>query len=325
MNRTQYKRALRDARARHDARFAIDHPKPTASTIENTSTAMERATGYLWVIWLVLAVAGAIISAPHTMATLRAVLPDASEAGLAIYSIAGFVGIEAGLIGLALVSALKTRSAKKRKTRSLKGLMNALYIRFGSEPPYDLSHLPDRAPSTGGWLVAGLFCAALVFNQVDVLRDVLGEHRDAMLLISRAVTGVLGPGLLLISGHRFAQEVVKSAARAQRDRLAKAEAAWQRALQASWNEHGEQWLDGALGVRDVPERSGTKTERVEHVPPRVERTVQAFRDVPGLSLSDLADTLNVSRTTAHRYAKQAADYGLLEQDENGRYFANGRG
>jgi DNA-binding IclR family transcriptional regulator len=44
-------------------------------------------------------------------------------------------------------------------------------------------------------------------------------------------------------------------------------------------------------------------------------------------MQELGDMLNVSRTTAHRYAKQAADHGLLEQDENGKYFAsnNGRG
>jgi hypothetical protein len=136
-SKADYKRELKDSRRAHDARFEVDHPKPTAATIEKQPTPLDRAVAHVWVLWLALAVAGAVISAPHTIATLRAILPGHHEAVRVAVSLSGFVGVECGLLGLSLVQALNR---------------------------------DERRPWVLWGLLSGLFVAALVFNEADALR-----------------------------------------------------------------------------------------------------------------------------------------------------------
>ena len=311
VKRSEHKKILKDARAFHDARFEIDHPRPTAETVEHTPTALDRVTGSLWVVWLVLAIAGAAISAPHTLATLRAVLPGATGAGLLVFSIFGFLGVELGLIALAFVSASEEAGGERRMW-SVKGLANAVDLRMGRPPRHDLSHLPARR-SGGGWLVASLFAAALIFNQADALRDVMPGWRDELVLLSRVVVGALGPVLLLVSGHRFASEVVRASQRADRARLDRAEGRWQREREESWERTGETWIEQAERSDDAPPRATSKPE-----PSRVSdgafRFVEHWHVEPNASDRERARHFGVTHTTIGRWRREAEGAGLL----NGR-------
>jgi len=258
----QYKGVLKQARALHDARYEIDHPKPRAAQ-QSQETGLEKAVGYLWIIWLILALAGAVISLPHTLGTVLSTLGiealSIQDAGGLAYAVAVFIGVELALISVALVSEL-SRSEKGLadhggKQASLAGLINAIVQRIGFRPPFDLSHLPDRRPSTGLGLVALLFLASLTFNLVDALfadlpaqttgvMAVLMSYQEEVLLLSRAMAGILGPALLLIAGHRFAQEVVRASTRRQRADAAQLKVLeeWEAQRDLSWQETGEEWI-----------------------------------------------------------------------------------
>jgi hypothetical protein len=257
----QYRGLLKQARALHDARYEVDHPKPRAAQ-QSQETGLEKAVGYLWIIWLILALAGAVISLPHTLGTVLSTLGiealSIQDAGGLTYAVAVFVGVELALISVALVSEL-SRSEKglehSGKQASLAGLTNAIVQRIGLRPPFDLSHLPDRRPSTGVGLVALLFLASLTFNLVDALfadlpaqttgiMAVLMSYQEEVLLLSRAMAGILGPALLLIAGHRFAQEVVRASTRRQRADTAQQKALeeWEAQRDLSWQETADAWI-----------------------------------------------------------------------------------
>jgi hypothetical protein len=228
---------LREQRRAHDRRYAVDHPKPTAATVAHRATPLERAAGMLWVVWLILAVAGSVISAPHTVGTLLGVV-DLPTPWRELYALAGFVGVEAAIFGLGIAAALHAHAHHRQpgKAHTVAGALNALAMRLGVRAPFAQRHVPARRAGSGGALVVGLFLAALVFNQVDALRDVFPDLYPHMLRASRAVVGLLGPGLIWIAGHRFAHEAVQAGARGQQDRLSRALAHWHRQRDASWLE-----------------------------------------------------------------------------------------
>lgn len=253
----RYESVLELARARHDARFEIDNPPPAlAQDHRDERTALEQATGYLWIVWLALALCGAVIAVPHTLA---AVLPTVEATGpmAVVYAAFVFAGVELALLSVALVTKLNHQDQGAQKVRTAKGAVNWLYIRAGNEPPHDLSHLPDRKPGSGALLVALLFAASLIFNQADALADLpqLAGHRETLTLISRLVVGALGPGLLLIAGHRFAASVIEAAASrtAAQSQHAAALAAWETAKAESWRRAGDALVNATLieqGYRD---------------------------------------------------------------------------
>lgn len=247
----QHERALEQARAKHDARYAVDHPKPQPETFSGDLTPLERAVQYLWAVWLVLGVAGALISLPHTLQTVIQTVELAPVLRVG-YSLAVFVGVELALIGVALASELKRRDEEREQPKvwSVAGAVNGLAVRIGFKPPISTAHLPIRQEATGIGLIVGLFGAALTFNMADTLSDVslLAPYAEQIHLAARLMAGALGPGLLLIAGHRFAHEVVKaasgrkSAERTYQDALD----AWRDGLQDSWQDGSEQWITGAL-------------------------------------------------------------------------------
>ncbi len=250
----QYDRALQAARRKHDAQYEVDNPRPSQEAYSDELTLLERAAGHLWVIWTVLALAGALISLPHTLRTVLSTVDLPGWQAWA-YSIAVFIGVELALIGVALASELKRSEEQEEqppRAASLAGGINWLAMRVGVAAPFDTSHLPERRPAGGGLLVSLLFAASLTFNLADTLADVtlLQPYAAEIHLASRIMAGVLGPGLLLIAGHRFAVEVVKAAA-GRKDREAQYRAAlqaWQDGLQASWQAHGEAWVNRALAA-----------------------------------------------------------------------------
>lgn len=263
----QYRGTLKHARNLHDSRFEIDHPKPKASQ-QAQETRLEQSVGYLWIAWFVLALAGAVISLPHTLGTVLSTLGidglSVENVGSLIYAGAVFVGVELALISVALVVELshseKGHQSAMGKQASLAGLINRLAQRIGMRPPFDLSHLPDRTPGSGLGLVALLFLAALTFNLADALfadlptqasgvMATLAAYHDEVILLSRMMAGILGPGLLLIAGHRFAQEVVRAAGKRQRREHVhgQASAQWESERDASWLETGDAWIKHITG------------------------------------------------------------------------------
>jgi len=258
----QYRGLLRQARALHDTRYEIDHPKPRAAQQQSEETGLEKAVGKLWIAWFILALAGAVISLPHTLGTVLSTLGiqalSLQDIGGLVYAGAVFVGVELALISVALVSELKRAETGHElgKQASLAGLINGLVQRIGLRAPFDLSHLPDKHASGGLGLVGLLFVAALTFNLVDALFSeipaqstgvmaLLLSYQDEVLLASRAMAGILGPALLLIAGHRFAQEVVRAGTRRQRADLAQQRALeeWEAQRDQSWQETGEEWIE----------------------------------------------------------------------------------
>lgn len=286
---TQYRGLLKQARALHDARYEVDRPKPRAAQQQSEETGLEKAVGYLWIAWFVLAFAGAIISLPHTLGTVLSTLGigalSIQDAGSLIYAGAVFVGVELALISVALVSEL-SRSEKDLervgKQASLAGLVNGLIQRIGLRPPFDLSHLPDKQPSTGLGLVALLFAASLTFNLVDALfaelppqaagvMATLASYQDEVLLASRAMAGILGPALLLIAGHRFAQEVVRAGTKRQRADLAQQKALeeWEAQRDQSWQDSGEEWINQLMDTSasdKLQETLGAQSQEAEPDP-----------------------------------------------------------
>src|SRR5690606_26015853 len=121
------------------------------------------------------------------------------------------------------------------RQRSLAGVLNGLAMGVGFKPLIDTSHLPERRPSSGAPLVILLFAASLSFNLADTLTDVslLAPYEAEIHLTARLMAGGLGPGLLLIAGHRFAHEVVRAASgrRSREYAYQQAMAAWQAGLQ----------------------------------------------------------------------------------------------
>lgn len=236
MTTAQYRRNVQNARKRHDVDFEANNPRPAPPS--------DQAAGG-WRLtprtaaWGVLALAGAMISLPHT---LNSVMPtvDLSGALATLYSLAVFVGVELALLTVALVTEqkrLESGAVERRQIASLAGLINSLAQRIGFRPFFRLDHLPERQPG-GGVLVVLLFGAALVFNLSDALIGVslLAEYAQTMQLINRLVVGALGPVLLIIAGHRFAAEAAHAMTRGQRleREYSAALAQWEQARDASW-------------------------------------------------------------------------------------------
>lgn len=269
---SQHERALQTARRKHDAQYEIDNPRPSRDAYSDELTLLERAAGHLWIIWTVLALAGGFISLPHTLRTVLSTVDLPGWQAWA-YSIAVFIGVELALIGVALASELKRSEELDElpvKQWSAAGALNGLFARLGFRPVFDTSHLPERRPASGGGLVVLLFAAALTFNLADTLSDVslLAPYTAEIHLAARIMAGVLGPGLLLIAGHRFAVEVVRAAS-GRKGREAQYRAAlqaWQDGLQASWQAHGEEWVNRALAAAWRARNPGVPDELNPYLP-----------------------------------------------------------
>lgn len=249
---SQHQRALQAARSKHDAKYEVDHPKPSAESFSGELTPLEKLVQHLWVVWTVLALAGAFISLPHTLGTVLSTV-DLKPALALAYSLAVFAGVELALIGVALASELKKSEEGRQvvaKQPSLAGGLNRLAAGIGLKPLINTDHLPERRSDTGGLLVGLLFLASLSFNLADTLKNVglLAGSAAEIQLAARIMAGALGPGLLLIAGHRFAHEVVRAASgrRTREHAYQQALRAWQDGLQKSWQQTGEQWQLVAL-------------------------------------------------------------------------------
>ena len=253
LTEAQHRKALERARALHDDRFVIDHPQPDLEALFQEETGIEKSVSYLWIIWLIIGLAGAAMSLPHTVSTVVSTVNISGALALG-YGIAAFIGVELGLIGIALVSALKELEHgeiyAKKKQSSLAGLINAIALRIGFKAPFKLDYLPDSKPATGAYLVSLLFLAALIFNLADALKDVpmLQAYSGEIFFLSKLTAGLLAPGLLLISGHRFAHEIVRSGTKRQRlvaqhKRLLEL---WEEDRQDSWQASGDHYIQQAL-------------------------------------------------------------------------------
>jgi hypothetical protein len=195
-----------------------------------------------------------------------------------IVAVAGFVGVEAGVLGLAFVAALQNaKDTNEHKQASVLGAINALVTRVGCKPPFDLSHLPDRQNNGAGVIVGALVCAALVFNLSDALGKVpaLAAHVATYEQIAGVVAGLLGPILLYLAGHRAAHEVITASARRQ-----SAEAEYTANLEA-WRVAWSNPLDTAEGKEYLAallaEKARRKLEKAgEPIPPELENAVTPF-------------------------------------------------
>jgi hypothetical protein len=277
------KRELNRARRAHDARYAVDHPKPTSSTIGQQPTVLDYAMAYVWLLWLALALAGAVISAPHTIATLRATLPEHAEAVKVAVSLAGFAGVECGLLGLSLVQAL---------------------------------HRDERRPWALWLLLACLFVAALVFNEADALQN----SGDGLLVA--AIAGALGPVLLALAGHRLAVEVTQAARRSDDLRLSRAIVQWRAGLDRSWSTHADEWLgrmaDDGPKVRATVD-DGRTMDAGGGLTDDIARTLRTFADEPGATFGRRAEILDTSTSTVKRWTQAAVDGGLVAKHGRGEY------
>lgn len=253
LTEAQHRKALERARSLHDDRFIIDNPKPQLEELNQEEAGIEKSVSYLWVIWLIIGLAGAVMSLPHTVGTVTSTVNISGVLALG-YGIAAFIGVELGLIGIALVSALKGiehgEIETHKKQASLAGFINMLAMRIGFKPPFKLDHLPEAKQASGNYLVLLLFLAALIFNLADALKDVpmLQPYADQIFFLSKLTAGLLAPGLLLISGHRFAHEIVRSGTKRQRLEAKHKQSLelWEVKMQDSWSDIGELYINQAL-------------------------------------------------------------------------------
>jgi hypothetical protein len=304
---------LRDARARHDARFAIDHPKPAGMAQSRLATVI------LCALWVVLALAGTGMSYPHSYAALSAAGVDV--AAYPWFPAVAFIGIELGAVLIAYAASLKAhqRRDEARKVWSLRGALREIVVRVGGNPDgarwLDVEHLPDARPATGGALALASLAAMLIFN----LRDTIGA--EWLVHLAEIAAGVAGPVLVYFAGHRFAEEIATATSRS-------ALARWEAARQSSWSETGQGWIDEAMGGPSAsPAQNGRRSgpERTaDPLPDRVHQVVRSFADRPGLTFDQRAEALDVSPTTVKRWTKEAVEFGLLHQDRPGSpYYVNG--
>jgi len=263
---------LRSDRKEHDALFAIDNPRPTRrrgkKRVEPESMP-ERIAAHIWVIWLALAVLGALISAPHTIGEVMPTIEDkiASPTLQAFYAFAVFLAVEGTLLALAFVSAIAAaRISQTRKQASLAGSLNALLNRLGfswaTRRKFNLDGVPEKKPATGGALAFFLLVMAVAFNLFDALGTVeeLAPYVPIMILVSRVLVGLLGPIAIWVSGHNFAEAVVfeRGESSANDDTYRRELAAWKKARDRAWgarNEHPK-YISGIVGSATVPIANG---------------------------------------------------------------------
>lgn len=187
----------------------------------------------------------------------------------------------------------------------------------------------------------------------EFVRVLPGQPVEALAqLVIAFIVGAVPPVAAKAAGEAAARDLFRSHESVDRAEAAYKEAfaAWQEGLRRAWETDGLARLEAELDVQDerlnapalveprspaVHQTEPATTDRsmnVQDLSPdvrkKLDEVAQLFAEHPGLSISDLANLLEVSKSTAHGRARQAAVYGLLIQDAQGRYHAvenpNGR-
>lgn len=252
----QYKKVLERARQMSDDAARIAYENTSFSNIENTSNkvGIERLLDYMWVVWLMLAVAGAVISLPHTLSTVLNTV-HMHWFVEAVWAVFVFIGLELAVIALALVIALASNHDDTAPQGSLAGFVNSMACRVGLRGPFDLSHLPRRRVPTGASLLWFLLLVALVFNLVDTISGVpfLEPYQEVLHFVARFSAGLLGPVLEAVAGHRAAHDVIRVSR--ERSAVLNAEKLRQEGLQSAlalaWEQQGPE-LVKALAAEMYP-------------------------------------------------------------------------
>lgn len=251
----KYQSYLKDALVLHDADFASSYPQPTIEN-EPPKTPLENAINYLWLIWLLLGVAGGLMSLPHTLQTAGKTVHLSGFMQTA-YALVLFFGLEIALIAVKLVTTIKKheRGYTPEKTFSLLGLLNSLIMFVGFRPVFDVSHLSDKKPGDGAGLIFFLFLSSLTFNLIDTLSGVslLAAYSGELVLVARVCAGLLAPILLLVAGGRFADEVVRFASRSNSAlaQYARHLQQWEGMRRSSWELNKDEWLQ-KVGYSPTP-------------------------------------------------------------------------
>ena len=195
---------LKRAREDFDGRYAIDYPTPTQAEARDVQTG-----GALIWVWGIVAIAGAIISLPHTLRAVTSTVSDLPMWASIGYSIAVFIGVELALITVAYTQAYNDLKNPTHKTPiTLRTLARAIAFRLGlvDTPAPKNTHAGISSPSANaihkagniGGLLAVLFASALLFNMADATKN------ETLLALTKYTAGGLAPMLLLLAGHNFA-------------------------------------------------------------------------------------------------------------------------
>lgn len=237
----QWERILGNARKKHDADFLVDTPPP--ERVERSRQGAERILNVTWLAWLVIAIAGAIISFPHTWEIVRDTV-DLSGKGATAYAAVVFVGLELSILAIAFMMTLNHEIGERPERRqwSLAGIINWVARRIGIGWQIDLSHLPRVTETTSQRLIMFLFLVQVIFNVSDPLRTVpmVAGYTHIIELIVKLAVGFMAPVLLWVAGHRTAEEVASAInlARADDSRLLE----WKNERESSWQTNRDEYV-----------------------------------------------------------------------------------
>lgn len=232
-------RDLERARKEFDGKYAIDYPIPTQAEERDVKTG-----GALIWIWGIVAIAGAIISLPHTLRAVTSTVSDLPIWASIGYSIAVFIGVELALITVAYTQAYnELKNPTHKAPMTLRTITRAFAFRLGivDTPAPKNAHTGSTSPSANathkagniGGLLAVLFASALLFNMADATQN------EALLALTKYTAGGLAPMLLLLAGHNFAHLLATKLLASQIAKRAHDEAIaqWYATRDEAWRRH----------------------------------------------------------------------------------------
>ncbi|GIW60718.1 MAG: hypothetical protein KatS3mg087_1784 [Patescibacteria group bacterium] len=251
-SRIAYNKVLQDARARHDNRFDVDYPrpeyKPPQNLLKDVDSFALKVLSKKYIVWAIIALAGAIISMPHTLALVSSTVALPKPLGI-FYAVAVFVGVELSILFVTLnheLTKTANESQDAKKIVALTTILNSALQRLGLKPYFDTSHLPDRSESNRGgkFLIVLLFGTALLFNIADTVINTDIAQNLPIAVAAKLTAGALGPVLLLSAGHYFAREFIFDALseKIAYERYQNELAAWHRDKQRSWLSTSADWI-----------------------------------------------------------------------------------
>lgn len=218
-------------RARKDfnATYAVNYPPPERPEDEKNNG------GALIFVWGIVAIAGAVISMPHTLGMVVTTF-NAENWVKIIVGIAVFFGVELALIGVAYTEAYNAlETGKKPAPLTIRSVLRIIAFRLGVVNTLPAPQTDNGGRASNGGLLLILFCSALLFNQADA------SQNAGLLDLSKYVAGGLAPLLLLLAGHEFAHALASRvlAQKITQRRYEELITQWKNQMDESWRVYAE--------------------------------------------------------------------------------------
>ena len=204
----QYAKTFAQAKERFDIEYAQDNPAPVLLEKHQSDFERQRVDLLVNVVFAVILLAGAVISAPHTQKIARGVA-QLTGWQAQIYGWVVFVGLELGIPALVFVTTLRGAFVSEDKRRwSLLGALNDLCTFIGIAPKFELKHVPFSEPQAVK-LRRLLVFIQLAFNIIHALAPLWAgsQFERPIVAFSSLMAAILAPALLTIGGHELAHKL----------------------------------------------------------------------------------------------------------------------